>query len=634
MATPGTRSAGRARPGAVAVPRPARRTAPVTGSGLYDPRFEHDACGVALVADLRGRPTHALVRRALAALEHLAHRGATGSEEDSGDGAGILLQVPHDYYAAVAGFDLPPRGHYATGIMFLPREADRIAAGRSALAGLAAEEGLDVLGWREVPVEGRALGSIAAAAMPSMHQLFVAPAAGTGPAGETPPRHRPPRLRVPQAGRAGGGGLLPRLAVGPHHRLQGHAHLAPAGRVLPRPVGRPADQRAGPRALAVLDQHLPLLAAGPSLPLPGPQRRDQHPGGQPQLDAGPRGALPDGPHPGPRTGVPDRDPGGERLGLLRRGARAAPPRRAAAAPRRAHDDPRGLGEPPHHGPGPPRLLPVPRLADGALGRPGGGGLHRRHRHRGGARPQRPAPRPVLGHGRRAGGAGQRGGGGRRGPRAGGAQGPPPARPHVPGRHGGRTHRGRRRDQGRAGGRAPLRRVAGRRPGRSRGPSAPDHAHPPARLGGGPTAPVRLHRRGAAAHRRAHGPDGCRARRIDGIGHRHRRAVGPAAPALRLLHPAVRAGHQPPARRHPRGAGDLAALHPRSGGQRARADGRFVPADRAARCRSSTTTTWPSCSTSTRTGARPGSGRSPSTGCSRRPGAARPCGPASKRCGRG
>ena len=80
--------------------RPARPPRPPTG-GLYDPRFEHDACGVALVADLQGRPSHTLVRQAICALEHLAHRGATGSEEDSGDGAGILIQVPHDFYAEV-----------------------------------------------------------------------------------------------------------------------------------------------------------------------------------------------------------------------------------------------------------------------------------------------------------------------------------------------------------------------------------------------------------------------------------------------------------------------------------------------------------------------------------------------------
>ncbi|MGA2836176.1 MAG: glutamate synthase large subunit [Acidimicrobiales bacterium] len=148
-------------------------------AGLYDPRFEHDACGVALVADLQGRASHRLVLQAVDALEHLAHRGATGSEEDSGDGAGILIQVPDAFYREVVEFPLPERGRYATGIAFLSRDGDEASQARSTIGKLADEEGLDVLGWREVPVVNGTLGSIAEAARPSMHQLFVAPSAGT-----------------------------------------------------------------------------------------------------------------------------------------------------------------------------------------------------------------------------------------------------------------------------------------------------------------------------------------------------------------------------------------------------------------------------------------------------------------------
>ena len=187
MATPRTRSVGQSPSGPAPVPRPRRRSRRPSPGGLYDPRFEHDACGVALVADLEGRPTHALVRRALAALEHLAHRGATGSEEDSGDGAGILLQVPHELYAEVVGFDLPPPGEYATGIIFLPRDAERAESARTALAKLAGEEGLTVLGWRNVPVDATSLGSTAEGAMPSIHQVFVAPVPGTTVAGGIAP---------------------------------------------------------------------------------------------------------------------------------------------------------------------------------------------------------------------------------------------------------------------------------------------------------------------------------------------------------------------------------------------------------------------------------------------------------------
>jgi glutamate synthase (NADPH/NADH) large chain len=166
-------------------PPSVRRGSPAAPTtGLYDPRFEHDACGVALVADLQGRSTHTLVRQAIAALEHLAHRGATGSEEDSGDGAGILLQVPHDFYAATVDFELPPRGAYATGIAFLSKDPGQAEKARSTIDELAGAEGLSVIGWREMPINDATLGSISAAAMPSMHQLFVAPSPGTPQIGD------------------------------------------------------------------------------------------------------------------------------------------------------------------------------------------------------------------------------------------------------------------------------------------------------------------------------------------------------------------------------------------------------------------------------------------------------------------
>lgn len=151
-------------------------SAPTTG--LYDPRFEHDACGVALVADLHGRPSHTLVRQAVTALEHLAHRGATGSEEDSGDGAGILLQIPHAFYAETVDFPLPEAGQYATGIAFLAKDPAASAAARAAFDAVAAEEGLAVLGWRDLPVNVETLGSIAEAARPAMWQVFVTLADG------------------------------------------------------------------------------------------------------------------------------------------------------------------------------------------------------------------------------------------------------------------------------------------------------------------------------------------------------------------------------------------------------------------------------------------------------------------------
>jgi glutamate synthase (NADPH/NADH) large chain len=141
---------------------------------LYRPDFEHDACGVAFVVDMHGRRSHNLVRMGLDALCHMEHRGASGAEANTGDGAGILLQVPDAFYRAVCGFDLPAPGAYATGIAFLPADRSGSAAARCAIDRLAADEGLRVLGWREVPVAPDGLGSIALSSMPSFWQLFVA----------------------------------------------------------------------------------------------------------------------------------------------------------------------------------------------------------------------------------------------------------------------------------------------------------------------------------------------------------------------------------------------------------------------------------------------------------------------------
>ena len=146
--------------------------------GLYDPRNEHDSCGVSFVANLRGVRSNELVVTGLTALTNLEHRGATGAEPDTGDGAGILLQVPDALYRAVVDFELPEEGAYATGIAFLP--ADEIAREKAeaAIAAAMAEVGLEVLGWRDLPVNPDCLGVTARKAMPTFRQLFVSDPAG------------------------------------------------------------------------------------------------------------------------------------------------------------------------------------------------------------------------------------------------------------------------------------------------------------------------------------------------------------------------------------------------------------------------------------------------------------------------
>jgi glutamate synthase (NADPH) large chain len=148
--------------------------------GLYAPDFEHDACGVAMVADLKGRRDHAIVRKALTALLRLEHRGARGAEANTGDGAGILIQVPDEFFRAVVEFELPDAGAYAAGTAFLPAEPADADAAVAEIDRLAAEEGLVVLGWRALPTDPDKadIGPSARAVMPGFRQLFVAGANG------------------------------------------------------------------------------------------------------------------------------------------------------------------------------------------------------------------------------------------------------------------------------------------------------------------------------------------------------------------------------------------------------------------------------------------------------------------------
>ena len=147
--------------------------------GMYNPAFEKDACGLAMVATLRGEAGHDIVDLALTALRNLEHRGAIGSDAGTGDGAGILTQMPDDFFRAVVEFDLPPVGEYAAGLAFLPLDADARRTLKDRIADLAATEGLTVLGWRAVPTADEHLGKLAFDARPAFEQVFLShPASG------------------------------------------------------------------------------------------------------------------------------------------------------------------------------------------------------------------------------------------------------------------------------------------------------------------------------------------------------------------------------------------------------------------------------------------------------------------------
>ena len=148
-------------------------------TGLYDPRREKDACGLAMVATLRGTAGHDIIDLALGALRNLEHRGAIGSDAGTGDGAGIVTQVPDAFFRAVSGILLPPLGEYIVGTAFLPMDDDERAAVKAGIEGFAAQEHLSVLGWREVPVRPDGLGNLAREAMPFFEQVFLSSKLGT-----------------------------------------------------------------------------------------------------------------------------------------------------------------------------------------------------------------------------------------------------------------------------------------------------------------------------------------------------------------------------------------------------------------------------------------------------------------------
>ena len=151
------------------LPRPEKQ-------GLYDPRFEHDACGVGLVAHTKGIKSHDIVTKGLDVLINLGHRGAAGADPETGDGAGILMQLPHEFFVnetSNIGIDLPEFGEYGVGVVFLPENLAERSLCESAIESVVKDEGQSFLGWRDVPVNPENIGSLAARVQPTIRQFFV-----------------------------------------------------------------------------------------------------------------------------------------------------------------------------------------------------------------------------------------------------------------------------------------------------------------------------------------------------------------------------------------------------------------------------------------------------------------------------
>jgi glutamate synthase (NADPH) large chain len=149
--------------------------------GLYDPRFEHDACGIGFVANIKGQKSHDIIVKGIQVLMNLTHRGACGCDSETGDGAGVLIQIPHAYFArecAELGFTLPPAGEYGVGMTFLPVEPPARQQCEGVIERIVREESLTVLGWRDTPINGDAIGRVARGSQPYIQQIFVARAKG------------------------------------------------------------------------------------------------------------------------------------------------------------------------------------------------------------------------------------------------------------------------------------------------------------------------------------------------------------------------------------------------------------------------------------------------------------------------
>src|ERR1700710_3268087 len=144
--------------------------------GLYDPSLEKDSCGVGFIANIKGKKSHQIVSDAISILCNLEHRGAVGADPRAGDGAGILVQIPHAFFlrkAAEIGFQLPQAGDYAVGALFMPKETAWRNVIKSIIADQIREEGLMLLGWREVPVDNSSLGETVKPTEPAHMQVFI-----------------------------------------------------------------------------------------------------------------------------------------------------------------------------------------------------------------------------------------------------------------------------------------------------------------------------------------------------------------------------------------------------------------------------------------------------------------------------
>ena len=240
--------------------------------GLYDPAKEHDACGVGFVANMHNAKSHDIVEMGLEILLNLDHRGATGADPKAGDGCGMLLQIPHDFFVGKAkenGFTLPAAGAYAIGVMFLPRDEEGRRAIHAIITETIAAEGFPLLGWRDVPVDPSVLGESVVPTEPKTRQVFIGRGAAHGDDDVFERRLYVLRKTISNAifsrkdTRFAGYYMVSmssRTIV-----YKGLLLAGPTRRLLQRPARSQPEDGARARPSALLHQHIPLVAARPPL---------------------------------------------------------------------------------------------------------------------------------------------------------------------------------------------------------------------------------------------------------------------------------------------------------------------------------------------------------------------------------
>ena len=381
---------------------------PPSRQGLYDPAHERDACGLGFIAHIKGQKRHAIITQALSILRNLSHRGATGADPLQGDGAGILIQLPDRFLrkaCGAQGLTLPAIGQYGVGMVFLPKEPASRMACEQEIERAVASEGQILLGWRDVPTDNSGLSERTKDVEPVIRQVFIA--RGSTAMDEDALERKLYIIRK----KSGHAIQALRLRHGKEFYVPSMSSrtLVYKGMLLAHQVGEyfpDLTDESMVSALAMVHQRFSTNTF-PTWDLAHPFRLVCHNGEINTLRgnvnwirARAAGHREHGAGRGSRQDLAADLRRAVGFRVVRQRARAPRDGRLLARARDDADDSRGLGRQPADGRGPPRVLRIPRGADGAVGRTRGDGVHRRPADRRDARPQRPAAGALHRHRRR------------------------------------------------------------------------------------------------------------------------------------------------------------------------------------------------------------------------------------------